>query len=208
MDSRKKPIVIEFTGPPNSGKTSVIMATKKYLEAQGYKVRVMQEDAELVPKEIPKKTWLRNLWIAAGQVQGLIESNFFDGDVVLMDRGYYDALFWAEFLYQQDICTEGEMNHLKAFIHSLDTMLKLKPDYLYIINVSTMESLKRRESNPEAPVLSTDDFIDSYIKALYNFKLSLNLNEYFEFDTTGIEQKDMEQIISRSVASTVYVKGR
>lgn len=50
-----RPITIEFTGPPNSGKTTLIHNLAKSLQEKGFSVKVMQEDAELVPKEIPKK---------------------------------------------------------------------------------------------------------------------------------------------------------
>lgn len=51
-----RPITIEFTGPPNSGKTTLIHNLAKSLQEKGFSVKVMQEDAELVPKEIPKKS--------------------------------------------------------------------------------------------------------------------------------------------------------
>ena len=52
----KRPLVIEFTGLPNSGKTTLIHVLAEKLQEDGYKVKIMQEDAELVPKCIPKKT--------------------------------------------------------------------------------------------------------------------------------------------------------
>ena len=64
--TRDLPIIIEFTGLPNSGKTTFIYNLSKTLEESGLKVKIMQEDAELVPKEIPKKTWIRNVWITFG----------------------------------------------------------------------------------------------------------------------------------------------
>ena len=74
----------------------------KNLEKIGLKVKVMQEDAELVPKEIPKKTWIRNVWITFGQLQSLLEIPYLkDYDFIFLDRGYYDAVFWANFLCVQ-----------------------------------------------------------------------------------------------------------
>ena len=39
-----RPITIEFTGPPNSGKTTLIHNLAKSLQEKGFSVKVMQED--------------------------------------------------------------------------------------------------------------------------------------------------------------------
>ena len=52
---RRNPLTIEFTGLPNSGKTTLIHNLSDLLREKGINVQIMQEDAELVPKEIPKK---------------------------------------------------------------------------------------------------------------------------------------------------------
>ena len=62
----RRPLTIEFTGLPNSGKTTLIHNLANELQKRGFKVKIMQEDAELVPPEIPKKTWIRNTWITFG----------------------------------------------------------------------------------------------------------------------------------------------
>ena len=44
----RRPLTIEFTGLPNSGKTTLIHNLAKDLRNNGLKVKIMQEDAELV----------------------------------------------------------------------------------------------------------------------------------------------------------------
>ena len=140
----KRPLVLEFTGLPNSGKTTLIHMLAEKLQKDGYKVKIMQEDAELVPKCIPKKTWIRNVWITFGQFQSLLEIPYLDVDIVFLDRGFYDALFWANFLLKQNICSKKESDSLKRIIYELDTNFGIKPDYLFILDSSVEESLKRR----------------------------------------------------------------
>ena len=43
--TRDLPLIIEFTGLPNSGKTTLIHNLTKILEDEGLKVKIMQEDA-------------------------------------------------------------------------------------------------------------------------------------------------------------------
>ena len=84
----RRPLTIEFTGLPNSGKTTLIHNLAKDLRNNGLKVKIMQEDAELVPTEIPKKTWIRNTWITFGQLQSLLEIPYSTEELILLDRGY------------------------------------------------------------------------------------------------------------------------
>ena len=58
-----RPIMVEFTGTPEAGKTTVIERLQKQLEEQGFKVTVIQESAELVPPEFPKGSWDANVWM-------------------------------------------------------------------------------------------------------------------------------------------------
>lgn len=107
----RRPLTIEFTGLPNSGKTTLIHNLESSLLAQGINVQIMQEDAELVPKEIPKKTWIRNVWITFGQLQSLLEIPYSQADIILFDRGYCDALFWANFLFKQMFAPKPNHRH-------------------------------------------------------------------------------------------------
>lgn len=165
--NRRNPLTIEFTGIPNSGKTTLIHNLADSLREKGFNVQIMQEDAELVPKEIPKKTWIRNVWITFGQLQSLLEIPYSQADIILFDRGYCDALFWAKFLYKQNVCTESESSSLLKILHEMNNTFCVFPDYLFVIDVSVEESLKRRyASGGDAPVLTNTDFLNFYKKEL------------------------------------------
>lgn len=102
----------------------------------------MQEDAELVPKEIPKKTWARNAWITFGQLQSLIEIPYSDNQIILLDRGYCDALFWSRFLRLQNACSWEQSDSLYGILQEMNTQFNLLPDWLLYIRVSLMNSTK------------------------------------------------------------------
>ena len=202
MIIQKKPLIIEFTGTPNSGKTSTIHSLKRILEHDGLSVEIKQEDAEIVPKCIPKKTWNRNVWIALGQLQSLIESANYSGDIVLLDRGYYDALFWADFLKNQGTCTEQQANYLKNIFYSFSNQFLFKPDYLFVIDVSIEEGLRRRyaDESGEPPVLSTNAFLDSYKKALDDFCNNADF-PFSRIDTTCLNKDEVVNTVLSDIFS-------
>lgn len=194
----RKPLIIEFTGPPNSGKTTLIKFLNDLLESIGYRVEIKQEDAELVPKSIPKKTWARNVWITHGQLQSLIETKFSNADVILLDRGFYDSMFWAEFLRVQNVCSDEDSKSLLKILNEMNNQFQLKPDYLFVIDVSTEVSLKRRYAlnNGEPVVLSTNDFIDLYKKELEKFYKTIgNETPIYRLDTSSLSLLDMQDIV-------------
>lgn len=188
-----RPITIEFTGPPNSGKTTLIHNLADSLHEQGYSVKVMQEDAELVPKEIPKKTWERNAWITFGQLQSLIEIPYSDAQIILLDRGYFDALFWARFLMIQGVCSREQSDSLYRILQEMNTHFDLLPDWLFVIDVSVEESIRRRYALGGEIVLSNKDFISLYKSTLDEFYKGIPSSQWY-LDTTDLKVSEVHKL--------------
>ena len=188
-----RPITIEFTGPPNSGKTTLIHNLAKSLQEKGFSVKVMQEDAELVPKEIPKKTWARNAWITFGQLQSLIEIPYSDAQIILLDRGYCDALFWSKFLRLQNDCSQEQSDSLYGILQEMNTQFNLLPDWLFIIDVSVEESIKRRYALGGEIILTNEDFISLYKSELDEFYKGITSFQWY-LDTTNLQISDVYEL--------------
>lgn len=188
-----RPITIEFTGPPNSGKTTLIHNLADSLHEQGYSVKVMQEDAELVPKEIPKKTWERNAWITFGQLQSLIEIPYSDAQIILLDCGYFDALFWTRFLMIQGVCSRKQSDSLYGILQEMNTHFDLLPDWLFVIDVSIEESIRRRYALGGEIVLSNKDFISLYKSTLDEFYKGITSFQWY-LDTTNLQISDVYEL--------------
>lgn len=188
-----RPITIEFTGPPNSGKTTLIHNLAKSLQEKGFSVKVMQGDAELVPKEIPKKTWARNAWITFGQLQSLIEIPYSDAQIILLDRGYCDALFWSKFLRLQDACSQEQSDSLYGILQEMNTQFNLLPDWLFIIDVSVEESIKRRYALGGEIILTNEDFISLYKSELDEFYKGITSFQWY-LDTTNLQISDVYEL--------------
>lgn len=192
-----KPTIIEYTGTPNAGKTTLLKIFPEVLATKGINAVVMQEDAEIVPKCIPKKTWIRNVWITLGQIQSLLESKYRDNDIIFLDRGYYDALFWASFLVKQKVCTKEESESLIRILEEIDTFFHVKPDYLYVFDVSAEESIKRRLAQSNEPTTMTNtSFLNEYRQELQEFIAKVKGEVKLEFiDTTNMDVLQMQSVV-------------
>lgn len=197
--SIRKPLIIEFTGTPNSGKTTLLKILPGVFSTMGISVEVMQEDAEIVPKTIPKKTWIRNMWITLGQLQSLLEASISTSDIIFLDRGYFDALFWAKFLLVQGVCSQRESDSLLRILNEMNQTFQIKPDVLFLFDVSIEESLKRRatQSNEEV-TMSTDSFLQLYKNQLSEFASTVSVPT-FSFDTTDLSIIQMQEIVVSKV---------
>ena len=104
MNSRK-PYIVEFTGTPEAGKTTVINILHEALLQMGYKVKVFPESAENTPKIFPKNSLEAKLWMHFDTGKHVVEAPFLtDYDIVIFDRGSLDIKFW---LYLDSIYTTG-----------------------------------------------------------------------------------------------------
>ncbi len=97
---QKRPIVIEFSGSPKAGKTSCINSLELFLKRNGFSVSIVQERASICPVS-DKQSPMFNLWTACMSLAGLIgtlENKKNQVDVLILDRGIFDALCWFQWL--------------------------------------------------------------------------------------------------------------
>ena len=187
-------LIIEFAGLPNSGKTTLINKLSKVLPGDGISVTVVQESAEIVPESIPKKTWDRNTWTTFHCLQDLVSAKYAGTDVVLIDRSYYDAVFWMDYMKKADMCTPSEYYAMSSILSKAGDVFGLKPDLIFMLDCNVEESLRRRHAQKglPAPVYSTDDFLSSYQKELHHFFNDFDEDlGYYYFDTTKLTEDEM-----------------
>ncbi len=92
-----KPHIIEFTGTPTSGKTTLINGFDSILRNRGFRVMRPQEGAEVF-RHISRKTPAYNITTGSyGLINVMEAANTRDYDFVLLDRALYDAHAWMIF---------------------------------------------------------------------------------------------------------------
>ena len=177
--SKRKPLVIEFTGTPEAGKTTTISILEKVLEISGYSVKVVKESAEDLPTNIPKGTWYSHSWMLSSAMSYLIESYFCDADIILVDRGYIDTYFFNLSLYHRHKCTDVQYEIIDKYLGLYDFLM---PDCAIFFKVSPIESISRRGGEGK---IVTNDFISSYNLLLDDFVTNIKI-PYTLIDTTHL----------------------
>ena len=177
-----KPFIIEFTGTPDSGKTSTIQTLISRLEAKDLKTYYIRENTKNSPEGIDRRKWNGYLWIRLRMLLDVLESASNDEyDVILIDRGIYDGLFWLELFYEDCRCTELQYQSMKNFL--LNCFPKY-PDVLLAFYVSSDESIRRKVLSGNT---NTDkSFIDFYNDLLVRFYDGIVNQEKRFVDTTNL----------------------
>lgn len=191
----KRPLVIEFSGLPNSGKTTLLRNINKLCECNNVNAVIMQEPAELLPKIVPKGTIAQNLWITLETLQRSLELTYMaDVDFILLDRGFYNQLFWATMYKEKDAAYS---TYIADFMEEFAEMYNVKPDYLYIVDVEVDESIRRRMATGEPVTFSKKDFLINYKKEFEKFYKKIDSKFYI--DTTNLTQQEVAEIVFKKL---------
>ena len=136
--------VIEFSGTPKSGKTTSSEAIRHFLSRNDFRVHVLSERAALCP--IPMKGHLYfNTWCFSSMIAELLQNVEAETDIIIIDRGLFDALIWMNMQKSRGELTKEESNVIENFI-LLDRWRKLI-DLSVVMSVSNEEAINRENRN-------------------------------------------------------------
>lgn len=191
----KRPIVIEFSGLPNSGKTTLLHNLEELFKSNNVSAIFAQEPGELIPNSIPKGSIAQTLWFTLETLQRSLELSFeSDVDFILIDRGFYNQLFWSTIYDEQDA---EYSQYICSFMEKFAEMYHVKPDYLYIIDVDVDESIKRRIASGEPVTFSKKDFLQNYKRNFENFAKGIDSKLYI--DTTNLSKQQVAEIVFNTI---------
>ena len=185
--ARQKPFIVELTGTPEAGKTTIINLLNIRLSDLGYKVKVYPESAEESKSFFPKTSDCKSdakLWMNILTLKHLIEAPYQDYDVILFDRGAVDRIFWIylDLLDSDNLNLEGD-GTLELFFR------EYFPDHLIIFKVSIEEAIRRRGG--EGHVV-TRDFLDVYNRLLNSFINSIEIDK----DVICTDNMNIEEVLN------------
>jgi predicted NUDIX family phosphoesterase len=204
----RRPIVIEFCGSPKSGKSTCINSLSLFLRRNNFRIRVLTERASVCPV-IDKYDPNFNVWTACSAIAELVEilsNNSKDYDVVIMDRGIFDALCWFNWLKQNDSLDNENFDSLERFL----VMRKWRAaiDLIYVFTATPEVSLDREYASlltRKVGSIMCNDALVSYRSCIETSaqKYKDKFQKIELFDTSNKKQNDVNYEVTNSVLEII-----
>lgn len=202
---KRRPVVIEFSGAPKSGKTSSINSLMQFLKRNDFKVKVLQESASICPVK-DKHSPMFNVWTACDSIRSLIgelESDRTQYDVIIIDRGIFDAMCWFRWLLNQK-----KMDHRMKEI--MDQFLSMKElisyiDIVFIYKARPDVSIEREYASLLTDIsgsIMNETVLKEYLEAVEDTEKDLRDKKWFRemhhIDTSDKDQNDVGKEVTKT----------
>ncbi|HMO41476.1 MAG TPA: deoxynucleoside kinase [Kiritimatiellia bacterium] len=152
-DRTHVPYVVECTGMPKAGKTTIIRRLRHVLEVNGLSVIVVDEAATLkVDKRFRSDLFAFNILCALENLSSLLRVVHARGqcDVAILDRGIYDSIVWTEFLADSGLLNSKMKMLIANFLLSKAWFSQI--DMISIISVSRSTYVTRASLANAVPI--------------------------------------------------------
>ena len=213
--SKKVPYVIEFTGTPRTGKTSLINNLLDFFKKKGFTVEVLEEfttskkyKKEIYPTLKDKYKSVVNTEIPKYVLKQLEEAVDNNPDIIIIDRSLFDRLIWVDRLYLKEGMTEEEYNNYKKLYVPL---IKKKIDIVISTYTDSITTLKRDYNanlSLEKRNFLNESNVDEYNKSLLNMEILARKEEidFHLFDTTNKNQREISFDIVNAILNDMREK--
>lgn len=200
LQKTTRPFFVEFSGTPKAGKSKVRDNLHLFLRRLEYKVRVPQEGAAVCP--VGKKDLLAlNAWTFSYALTQILEAleERERCDVLILDRGLFDALSWLHWLRMQETISLHELRNLQGFL--LLEKWRSLIDLVFLMTTTPETALEREERHVVAVMPGTvmnkpvlESINEAYQAAYINFK-----NEFHHIErinTTEMDPKEATEAVA------------
>lgn len=200
-----KPYVIEFTGTPRTGKTTLINNLYDFFKKGKFKTSILEEfttskryKEELYPKLKNEYKNIVNTEIPKYVLKDLEEELQKDLDVILIDRSLFDRIIWVNRLYLNGGMEKQEYNdYLDTYIslvnEKINIVIALKTDALTSIKRDYNANLSLEKRN-----FLNENNVNEYNVSLEN-TLQMFKNKAYEFDTTDLSQREISIEVAHKI---------
>lgn len=199
----RRPIVIEFCGSPKAGKSTCINSLDLFLRRNNFRTRVLTERAGICPVK-DKYDPNFNIWTACSviaELSGVLSNNSKDYDVVILDRGIFDALCWFNWLKERNNLDQTDFDGLESFL--LMNKWQGIIDLIYVFTATPEESMRREYTNlltNKTGSIMRTDILNSYRECVINTtkKYDVKYQKIELFDTTNTEIDDVNYNVTKN----------
>ncbi len=211
----KKPFVIEFTGTPRTGKTTIINNLYDLFKKAGIKVSMLEEftTSKKYKKEI--KPNLKNQYkkIVNFEIPRYVKEELEceikkENDIILIDRSLFDRLIWVDRLHLKgELKKEEYEEYKKEYV----PMIKNKIDIIIGTYTDATTAIKRDYKaylSLEKRSFLNEENVNEYNTSLINIeKLSKKENiNFYLFDTTNKSQRECTIDITNKILDCIKTK--
>jgi len=143
----RKPVIFEFAGVPKAGKTSTSNALQAFLKRCGFRVEIVIERTSLCP--IRDKTHSNfNVWTACTTLAQILEKTqnpprIDDPDILILDRGLFDALCWLRLMERLERIRPEERRGIESFLTMADWRKRISA--VFVMMVSPADAMQREK---------------------------------------------------------------
>lgn len=202
--SKRKTYVIEFTGTPRTGKTSLINNLYDFFKKQGFDIIVLEEfttskkyKKEIYPLLKDKYKNIVNTEIPKYVLKQLNDALSNKPDIIIIDRSLFDRLIWVDRLYLKNGMSNREYEDYNELYIPL---IKEKIDIVIGTYTDSLTSLKRDYNanlSLEKRNFLNEQNVLEYNNSLFNMeKLAKDKDINFcLFDTTDRNQREISFMV-------------
>lgn len=206
-----KPYVIEFTGTPRTGKTTIIHILEEFFKKGGFTVKIVDEfttskyyKEKIYPNIKDKSVLYRNTLIPT-YVKENIETAIKEyADIIIVDRGLYDRLIWIyRAKEREEITLTDYNNYVKEHLDDINVL----EDIIISTYTDSTSAIKRdykAHLSLEPRTFLNKKNIDEYNNA-FNNTLDM-INNIYSFDTTNESIRDTSIVILNKILADMRVK--
>lgn len=186
-----RPYFVEVLGTPEAGKTTAIKGVISSLSGKGYTVQYIREAAEIVPEQLKKGSGEAHIWMSFNVAQNIMTAKFSNADIVLIDRGIQDIIFWNDFHYKIGNLTQEQFNASNAFFKSFDLM----PQLTIALTTEVEEAIHRRGGEGR---IVTKAFLKQYNQAFCEFCNEV-IPDTIMLDTTNMTPSEVVEFMESTI---------
>lgn len=206
------PYVIEFTGTPRTGKTTLINNLEDFFKKGGFKTSVLEEfttskkyKQEIYPHLKDQYKNVINTEIPKYVLNQLIEEIEKRPDIIIADRSLLDRLIWADRLYNNKGFTDEEYElYKKIYIPKIKKYINLVIGTYTDSLTSVKRDYKANLALEERRFLNTKN-VDEYNASLSNIERIANEENinFYRIDTTNKSQGDVAIEVANVVTDNI-----
>ena len=200
----RRPIVIEFCGSPKSGKTSCINSLDLFLRRNHFRTHILTERASVCPVKSKCDPFF-NIWTVSSAIAELSEvlsNHSKEYDVIILDRGIFDALCWFSWLLEKKYFDQSGFDSIKSFL--LMKKWQAAIDIVYVFTANTAISLNREFANlltRKTGSIMCENVLSSYLDIIRHTKdkYKEEFKKIEHIDTSDSDQNEVNGQVTHNI---------